>query len=143
MWRMADGRTLVQALFSRKRPVDIYPYFHGQQRITYPARRNSGDGYLSAMLAKSVVVALRESVEGVATLTDSSGVMVRSRSQSGRGIYTCCLSGDSVWLPWGKPTYHLGLMALCEALMRKEEAIDLLDGWEKVLAYRESGNIGR
>ena len=134
-----DGRTLTQLLFSRKREVDIFPQLHGLQEITYPARRNPKSvGYLSAMLCKACVVALKGDVIGITRLEPPGTVMVRSRSQSGSDFHHCYMVGSKLWLPRGKVTYHLGLLTLCEALIEKEEARDLLDALEEFLAYKET-----
>lgn len=138
---MKDTRTISQTLFGRKRPVDGFPYLRGRQEISYPARRNKGKGHLSAMLCKAVVVALKENVLTISTLKPPGKVALCVKSQSGRGVNTVIWVGDQMWLPFGVVTYHLGLLALAEALVRKNEAIDLLDGWQEVLEYRESEDV--
>jgi len=45
---------------------------------------------------------------------------------------------DKVWLPRGKVTYHVGLLALAEALTFKEQAGDLLDALVELLTHREA-----
>jgi hypothetical protein len=134
-----DSRSVTRILFSRKREVDIFPQLHGGQEINYPARRNPKSvGYLSAMLCKACVVALKGDVIGITRLEPPGMVMVRSRSQSGSDFHHCYLADGQVWLPRGKVTYHLGLLVLCEALAFKEQAQDLLDGLEELLIYRET-----
>lgn len=134
-----DSRTVSQILFSRKREVDIFPQLHGGQMISYPSRRNPKPvGYLSAMLCKACVVALKGDVIGLTRLEPPGKVMVRSRSQSGSDFHHCYMLEDRVWLPRGNITYHLGLLALAEAVASKEEAVDLLDALEELLCYRES-----
>ena len=59
---MGDQRTIVQKLFSRRREVDGFPYLHGNQELEYPARRNTGKAYLSAILCKACWVALKGDV---------------------------------------------------------------------------------
>ncbi len=132
-----DSRTVTQILFSRKREIDIFPQLHGGQEITYPARRNPNRvGYLSAMLCKACVVALKGDVIGISLLQPPGTVMVRSRSQSGSDYYHSYLEGNKAWLPRGSITYHLGLIALAEALVEKDKARDLLDALEELLDYR-------
>jgi nitric oxide reductase NorQ protein len=134
-----DSRTITQILFSRKREVDIFPQLHGGQEIPYPARRNPKPvGYLSAMLCKACVVALKGDVIGITRLEPPGTVMVRSLSQMGSDFHHCYMVDGKVWLPRGNVTYHLGLLALAEGLISKEEAIDLLDALQELLIYRET-----
>ncbi|MDI6815216.1 MAG: hypothetical protein QMC90_03970 [Dehalococcoidales bacterium] len=134
-----DSRTITQILFSRKREIDIFPQLHGGQEITYPAKRNPNKaGYLSAMLCKSCVVALKGDVIGITKLEPPGVVMVRSLSQSGSDFHHCYMVEDKVWLPRGNVTYHLGLLTLAEGLIFKEEATDLLDALQALLIYRET-----
>jgi len=131
-----DLRTITQILFSRKREVDIFPKLHGRQEIKYPARRNPKTvGYLSAMLCKACVVALKGDVIGITRLEPPGKVMVRSLSQSGSDFHNCYMVEDKLWLPRGSITYHLGLLFLTEAVAFKKEAIDLLDALEELLNY--------
>lgn len=138
MYRDGSGRTTADILFSRKREVDGYPWLRGSDVIAKPAKRNKGTGRLSAMLAKSVVVMLKGDVIGISTLAEG-GVFVRSVSQSGGPNHQCWWldNGPGVYLPRGNVTYHLGLLAMAEALLRKDEATDLLDAWDKLLAGHE------
>jgi MoxR-like ATPase len=134
-----DTRTITQIFFSRKREVDIFPRLHGRQEIDYPARRNpKTPGYLSAMLCKSCVVALKNDIIGITKLEPPGVVMIRSRSQTGSDFHHCYMTEGKVWLPRGNVTYHLGLLALAEGLAFKESAPDLLDALEELLSYRES-----
>ena len=83
-----EARTLTQILFSRQREVDIFPRLHGRQEIRYTARRNPKPiGYLSAMLCKACVVALKGDVIGITRLEPPGTVMVRSLSQSGSDFH--------------------------------------------------------
>jgi MoxR-like ATPase len=134
-----DSRTITQILFSRKREIDIFPQLHGGQEITYPAKRNPNKvGYLSAMLCKACVVALKGDVIGITRLEPPGTVMVRSLSQSGSDFHHCYMVENKVWLPRGSVTYHLGLLTLAEGLILKEEATDLLDALQALLIYREA-----
>jgi hypothetical protein len=134
-----DSRTITQILFSRKREIDIFPQLHGGQEIKYPAKRNPNKvGYLSAMLCKACVVALKRDVIGITRLEPPGVVMVRSRSQSGSDFHHCYMVGGEVWLPKGNVTYHLGLLTLTEGLIFKEEATDLLDALQALLIYKET-----
>ena len=134
-----DSRTLTQVLFSRKREVDIFPQLHGGQEITYPARRNPRPvGYLSAMLCKACVVALKGDVIGITRLEPPGVVMVRSLSQSGSDFHHCYMVENNAWLSRGNITYHLGLLALAEGLADREKAVDLLDALDELLVYRET-----
>ena len=80
---MGDERTIVQKLFSRRREVDGFPYLRGNQEIDYPARRNTGKAYLSAILCKACWVALKGDVIAINTLKPPGRVQVESRSQTG------------------------------------------------------------
>jgi len=134
-----EGRTVTQILFSRQREIDIFPRLHGRQEIKYSARRNPKPvGYLSAMLCKACVVALKGDVIGITKLEPPGTVMVRSLSQSGSDFHHCYLVEDKVWLPRGKVTYHVGLLALAEGLACKEQAGDLLDALEELLTHSEA-----
>lgn len=143
MYRDGSGRTVADILFSRKREVDGYPFLKGGEKIAKPARRNKGTGQVSAMLAKSVVVMLKGAVIGISPLAEG-GVTVRSVSQSGGPNHVCHWldSGPAAYLPRGRVTYHTGILAMAEALVRKEEATDLLDTWEELItAYGTTGAI--
>lgn len=134
--RTGDTLTLVQVLFSRKREVEGYPHLLGGQTIPFPAKRNTtGRASLSAMLAKAVVVALKGDV--VAISARGSAVCVTSRSQTTGRLHSTLLDGPRLYLPLGHPTYHLGLLYLAEALVRKDEAADLLATWEEMLECYE------
>ncbi|MDI6872644.1 MAG: hypothetical protein QME79_15090, partial [Bacillota bacterium] len=143
MYRDGSGRTLVDILFSRRREVDGFPWLKGGDEIRVPAKRNAGIGHLSAMLAKSVAVMLKGDVIGLGLLAEG-GVVTRSLSQSGGPNHVCHWldAGPAVYVPRGNVTYHLGILAMAEALARKGEATDLLDSWEKLLeAYEAAGGV--
>jgi MoxR-like ATPase len=134
-----DKRSITQVMFSRKREVDGFPSLHGGQEIAHPARRNpKATGFLSAMLCKACVVALKGDLIGITKLEPPGIVMVRSRSQSGADFHTCYLLEGKAWLPRGNVTYHLGLLTLAEALAEKEKATDVLDALEEILGYSET-----
>jgi MoxR-like ATPase len=143
MYRDGTGRTLVDVLFSRRREVDGFPWLRGGEEIAAPAKRNGRTGKLSAMLAKSVVVMLKGDVNGITPVTEG-GVQIRSLSQSGGPNHVCHWTNDysTAYLPRANVTYHLGLLAMAEALQRKEEATDLLDAWDVLLtAHEANGGI--
>ena len=143
MYRDGTGRSLVDILFSRRREVDGFPWLKGGDEIKVPAKRNTGIGHLSAMLAKSVAVMLKGDVVGLELLAEG-GVVTRSLSQSGGPNHVCHWldAGPTAYLPRGNVTYHLGILAMAEALARKGEATDLLDAWEKLLeAYEAAGGV--
>jgi hypothetical protein len=133
-----DRRTVTQILFSRRREVDLWPTLRGGQEIHYPARRNPDPvGYLSAMLCKACVVALRGEVLGINILKAPGDVSFRSRSQSKKYDYHCYLLGNEACVFLGKVTYLLGLLFLAEAVAYPREAHDLLDALEELLDYRD------
>lgn len=135
-----EGRTIRQILFARKREVDVWPTLRGGQEITLPARRNPKTvGYLSAMLCKACVVALRGDVveiREVISIEGGGNVAVLSRSQSSSFVHRCLYLGEDAYLTRGKVTYHLGLTFLAQALAWPIEANDLLDALEELLEYR-------
>lgn len=133
-----EKRTITQILFSRKREVEGWPSLKGGQEIRYHARRNSRSiGYLSAMLCKACVVALKGDVLGINSLEPLGDVCVRSRSQSSSHNYQCFLIGNEAYLPNGNVTYHLGLLFLAQALTCPSEAADLLNALEETLEYKD------
>src|SRR5512137_2192323 len=103
---MGDERTIVQKLFSRRREVDGFPYLHGNQEIDYPARRNTGKAYLSAILCKACWVALKGDVLSVYTLKPPGRVQVESRSQTGGLVHRTEFWNDNAYLPRAEVTYH-------------------------------------
>ena len=139
MYRDGTGRTVVDILFSRRREVDGFPWLKGGDEVAVPAKRNGRTGRLSAMLAKSVAVVLKGAVIGLSGLAEG-GVTARSVSQSGGPNHVCHWLNDepAAYLPRGNVTYHLGILAIAEALARKDEATDLLDAWEELLKAQEA-----
>jgi MoxR-like ATPase len=139
MYRDGSGRSLVDILFSRRREVDGFPWLRGGEEIAVPAKRNGRTGKLSAMLAKSMVVMLKGDVVGITPVAEG-GAQLRSLSQSGGPNHVChwLNEGPVAYEPRANVTYHLGLLAMVEALLRREEATDLLDAWETLLKAREA-----
>lgn len=135
---MKDTRTITEIFFSRRKPVDGFPTLSGKQALTYPARRNKGTGYLSAMLCKAVIVALKGDVVEIAVLEPPGRMRVKSRSQTHRSALTSASwTDEAMWLVYGTVTYHVGLLLIAEALMKQHQATDLLDAWHELLTYRE------
>jgi MoxR-like ATPase len=139
---MGDERTIVQKLFSRKREVDGFPYLRGNQELEYPARRNKGKAYLSAILCKACHVALKGDVIAINTLKPPGIVQVQSRSQTGGLMHWTELLPDKAYLPRGEVTYHLGLLALAVALAEPGDYLDLLEALDEILVYRQSKGAG-
>ena len=129
--------SIVPKLFRRKSTVDGFEWLAGQQELKCVARRNKGVGYLSAILAKAVVATLRKNVVSL-SLLDGGGILVDSQSQTGHGTYATYMistpDATAFYLPYTTVTYHMGLLALAEALFFKREAEDLLDTWEDLLS---------
>src|SRR3990170_4232869 len=141
MYRAGSSRTVVDILFSRKREADGFPWLTGGDEVAGPAKGKGRTGRRTARLAKSVAGVLRGAAIGLSGLAEG-GVTARSVSQSGGPNHVChWLNDDPVaYLPRGNVTYHLGVLAVAEALARKDEATDLLDAWEELLkAYEASG----
>lgn len=134
---MDDTRSIVERLFARRREVDGFPYLRGNQEIEYPARRNDGRGYLSAILCKACWVALKGDVLAARTLMPPGRVQVESRSQTGHLVHRTEWVAGEAYLPRGEVTYHLGLLALADALAAPAAYPDLLDALAEVLAYRQ------
>ena len=139
---MGDERTVVQKLFSHRREVDGFPYLHGNQELDYPARRNTGKAYLSAILCKACHVALKGDVVAINTLKPPGRVQVESRSQTGGLLHKTELWSDRAYLPRGEVTYHLGLLTLACALADPGEFPDLLDALDEILVHRQSKGAG-
>ena len=139
---MSDERTITQKLFARRREVDGFPYLHGNQEIEYPARRNKGKAYLSAILCKACWVTLKGDVVGITTLRPPGRIQVQSRSQTGHLVHHTELEEKRAYLPRGEVTYHLGLLTLGEALACPEPYADTLDALDEILVYRQSKGAG-
>ena len=63
-------------------------------------------------------------------------MQVESRSQTGHLVHRTDWLADEAFLPRGEVTYHLGLLALAEALAGPAAYPDLLDALAEVLVYR-------
>ena len=139
---MGDQRTIVQKLFSRRREVDGFPYLHGNQELAYPARRNTGKAYLSAILCKACWVALKGDVIAANVLKPPGKVQVHSKSQTGGLVHKTDLLDTCAYLPRGEVTYHLGLLTIAEALAHPPQFADLLDALDEILVYRKARGAG-
>jgi len=132
------NRSIVSILFARRQAVDVFPSIKGGDPISTPARRNPTPGSASAALVKAVVAALAGHVTSVRAEAGASRVVVVSTSmQAGSSqVYHLGLDRDrNVWYSPQGVTYHIGLIALAEALACPDEAGDLLDAWADLLAY--------
>lgn len=130
-------------LFRKRTAIAGSPGLIGHQAIPMllSAQRNPGEGSLSGLLVRALVAALKGQIqevwvapEGVHLLFDST-TTAGSRSQAGyvRGPQTIYVS-RTFDDPSHKLTYHIGLIALGEALARAAEAADLLRAYVALLA---------
>ncbi|MBM3748904.1 MAG: AAA family ATPase, partial [Acidobacteria bacterium] len=101
-----------------------------------------GKAYLSAILCKACWVALKGDVLGIIVAKPPGRVQVRSRSQTGHLVHQTELLDDCAYLPRGEVTYHLGLLALAEALAHPLQYSDLLDALDETLEYRQARGAG-
>ena len=129
--------SIVARLFRSRREVAIFPTIKGGDCIPTPARRNPGSGTASRNIVKAVVAALLGNVQVIAPGYSPGQVFVKTRSTSGPRIHVLGTSRN-VWYSPNGVTYHIPLIALCEAMCEPDKAGDLLDAWEDLLEYAGS-----
>jgi MoxR-like ATPase len=138
---------LAVALFRKKTPHDFFPAVDAHTLHATLARRNAHPNLTenSLLLVKALLAALCGKVNGLYDLANA--VVVESDSpdrqtQSGKPAKTSVALAKTtgpfeVWSLFGS-TYHIGLAALGEAVVRANEAPDLLDAWCALVEYRLS-----
>jgi hypothetical protein len=123
-------------MFQSQKAVFLFPSIHGGDVIEYPARRNSNPtGTVAKPLAKAVCTALMGHVQVAMGNDHAIYLEIKSASKKGKVHQLGLDRANNVWCSPNGVTYHLGLIALAEALVRKQEAPDLLDAWEELLIY--------
>jgi MoxR-like ATPase len=135
---------LAVALFRKKTPHDFFPAVDARTLHATLARRNArpNQSENSLLLVKALLAALCGKVNGLYDLANA--VVVESASpdrqtKSGKPAHTAVAVAKTtgpfeVWSLFGS-TYHVGLAALGEAVVRVNEAKDLLDAWCDLVAY--------
>ena len=139
------------ALYARRSsPLEFYPSLSPGFKPRIGAVRNSGDVGVSLMLTKALLVAL---CGRVTHLIDTGTAILVESSSTTRTTKTGKPSGELVALikptPTATPsqvtpfnaqflfgtTYHVGLLALAEVMIRAEEATDALQAWIDLVEY--------
>ncbi len=135
---------LAVALFRKKSSHDFFPMVDAQTLHATLARRNThpNQSENSMLLVKALLAALCGKVNGLYDLANA--VVVESDSpdrqtQRGKPAKTSVALAKAtgpleVWSLFGS-TYHVGLAALGEAVVRANEARDLIDAWCDLVAY--------
>ncbi len=132
-------RPISSLLFASRQEVQFFPALQGGQAIADPhkARRNQREGRLSALLCKAVLVALKGQVHEVYAVPEAAQLTLYAESTTTPGLmrsYTVDWGQNRWWTPTGI-SYQFGLLALAEALVRPQEAKDLLDAYQDLLTY--------
>jgi hypothetical protein len=128
-----DGRNVVPALFN-KRTCEPFPDIVRGDTVNLAARRNPNPpGTVSTALMGKVQV-----LRG-----DARIVYLEAEATSDSQVYPLGLDADSN--TWHNPrlaSYHLGLIALTEALVCPAKAADLLEAYNDLLAYAGGPLVG-
>jgi len=132
-------RPISSLLFASRQEVQFFPALLGGQTIADPhkARRNQGEGRLSALLCKAVLVALKGQVHEVYAVPEATQLTLYVESTTRPGLirsYTADWGQNRWWTPTGI-SYQFGLLALAEALVRPEEAVDLLEAYQDLITF--------
>ena len=130
------------ALFARKRALEEFPAVdafttHGLARRNHHAGKSSN----SLLLTKALLIALCGKVSAIYDTT--THVVIESTSpdritKSGKPSVTrVAISQHGLLNPMSffGATYHIGLAALGEAIVRASEAADLLEAWKHLITY--------
>ncbi len=132
-------------LFRKRHQIDEVPFpLRGDEEHTHLAKRNAtGRARPSALLVRALLAALQGHVHG-GWINGSGDIAASVDSNSRPGNHsTCYLTRDTLYIPHGSPdkaTYHVGVLALVEALAHPAQAKDLLAVYAGLLAsYRAQG----
>ena len=138
---------IVQKLFRKRSTIPDFPGVPGRSPIPVPARRNSGEGAVSAIILKAIVKALTGAVLDVRVEHYGDGtyaVVTEHRGRRGRRTSALRFDGDgrmvALYAPNGLSygvTYHCILTSLAEALTRPDEAADLVAAYRDLLRVWE------
>lgn len=132
-------RPIWTLLFASRQEVQFFPTLQGGQTIVpfNQARRNQREGQLSAMLCKAILVALKGQVHEVYAVPEATQLTLYVESTTTPSLirsYTLDWGQNHWWTPTGI-SYQFGLLALAEALVRPDEATDLLDAYQDLITY--------
>jgi hypothetical protein len=142
-------------LFRKRTPLteDGLPWLRGSEEHPWAARRNtSGKGVVSAILVRALLSALEGSVleAGRSRSTNYVNAVVRSQSRPETAA-ECWLDwsnsrcgvphgGETVGTFGSAVTYHLGVLAIVQALGEPERAQDFWQAYTGLLgAFRQYG----
>ncbi len=136
-------------LFRKRTPLtdDRLPWLRGSEEHFWTARRNtSGKGVISAILVRALLSALEGSVleANHSRSTNHVNAVVRSHSKPDTAA-ECCLdwSNNRCGVPHGdetKVTYHLGVLAIVQALANPALAQDFWQAYTGLMgAFRQYG----
>lgn len=136
-------------LFRKRSPLtdDRLPWLRGSEEHSWTARRNtSGKGVVSAILVRALLSALEGSVLEANRSRSANHVRAVVRSHSTPDTAAEC------WLDWSssrcgvphgdetKVTYHLGVLAIIQALADPSLAVDFWQAYTGLLgAFRQYG----
>ena len=136
-------------LFRKRSPLtdDRLPWLRGSEEHSWTARRNtSGKGVVSAILVRALLSALEGSVLEANRSRSANHIRAVVRSHSTPDTAAEC------WLDWSssrcgvphgeetKVTYHLGVLAIVQALADPSLAVDFWQAYTGLLgAFRQYG----
>jgi hypothetical protein len=139
----------IQLLFRKHTPLtdDHLPWLCGAEEHTWVARRNeSGKGVVSAILVRAILSSLEGNVLEARCSAPAEKIYLVVRSHTRPGMLSHC------WLDWpsqhcGVPhgedarvTYHLGVLAIAQALAAPNEAKDFWQAYASLLGvFRQYG----
>jgi MoxR-like ATPase len=119
------------------------PWLIGNEEHPYLARRNdTGRANVSAVLVRSLLYCLEGAVlDGYVT---SYGVLGSVRSKTSSSVISACwVDGNNYYIPHGearKVTYHIGILAMLQALAAPAGAQDFLLAYHRLLVdFRKHG----
>jgi MoxR-like ATPase len=144
--KSATDMELRDALFARKRSLDEFPFVTATTPHKTYARRNHHAGARdnSLLLVKSLLAALCGKVSAIYDTTTQVVVEALSPDRTTKtGAPSKTITAISQHGPLNPTsffgsTYHIGLAALAEAVVRAGEAGDLLDAWKDLIEYTQS-----
>lgn len=124
------------ALFRQKKSLAEFPLFDGNtlSKAALAKRNTSGAARPSLLLTKSILSVLMGNVSPA--LVNSESVMVKAASMSGGGAVDAALNWvTNTWTCLYGSTYHLGLVALVEAIANAALAQDFGAAWVDLLDH--------
>jgi hypothetical protein len=140
----------IQLLFRKHTPLsdDHLPWLCGGEEHTWVARRNtSGKGAVSAILVRALVCTLNGHVLEACSSAEADKLDLVVRSHTRPATVSHC------WLDWtrkrcgvphgeeAKITYHLGVLAIVQALTQVETAMDFWKAYASLLGvFRQYGH---